>query len=83
MSYTKIYSGNSRQILAAGLDDAKAYLSEERAECIIAALIEACRIDGVRYTVAHYHFPLKFAGIQGVPAAALMNEAIKRYRNAR
>jgi len=80
MSYTIRYTGTRREMLAKSLGDAKDFLGNEYAERIINEFVKIAHIYSLRYVVKRYRILLLPFGLQGVPADAIMNEAIKRYR---
>jgi hypothetical protein len=82
MSTTVHYSGTRAQKLAASLDDAKWYLGDTYPKAI-AVVRDILVADATgRRKINRARFALAFAGVQGLPATAMMREAYNTLNGA-
>lgn len=78
MSHTIHYSGDRKDKLAKALKDAKEYVGEARWEriLILVAMILADENMRPRKKAKNCRFSLSFAGVQGLPATAIIKHVI-------
>ena len=79
MSYTVRYDGTKQEKYAKALRDAKDYVGEDRWDriVILMALIITNETMRPRKKVFNCRFSLSFAGIQGLPATAIIKHVIR------
>lgn len=82
MSYTVQYTGTKEEKLASALRDAKDYVGEDRWDKIIILLtrILTCEDSRPRKKIFNCRFALSFAGVQGLPATAIIKHILQRLK---